>query len=72
MSTSTVDDLVVAAKAIEAITGVPAKLQMKKSRKERLAEKERVRRFLALPPQLQEGCLKYAENITQTYRKPSS
>lgn len=65
-------DLIEAAKAIEAITGVPAKLQMKKSRKERLAEEERVRRFLALPPQLQEGCLKYAENITQTYRKSSS
>ena len=65
-------DLVEAARAIEALTGVPAKLQMKKSRKERLEEKERVKRFLALPPQLQEGCLKYAENITQTYRKPSS
>ncbi|MBW1921222.1 MAG: hypothetical protein JRI81_13510 [Deltaproteobacteria bacterium] len=68
MSCPTTDDLIEAAKAIEAITGVPTKLQMKKSRKERLAEKERIRRFLALPPQLQEGILRYGEHLQKTYR----
>jgi hypothetical protein len=30
-------------------------------------EAARVRRFLALPPQLQEGVLRYAENLKKAY-----
>jgi len=32
-------------------------------------EAARVKRFLALPPQLQEGCLQYAEKIRLSYGK---
>lgn len=59
-------DLVEAAKILETVTGVPSAILSKKERQEQAA---RVKRFLALPPQLQEGCLKYAENIVQGYRK---
>jgi len=58
-----------AARAIEALTGVPpippARKMTRKARQEQVA---RVRRFLALPPQLQEGILRYAENIQKAYK----
>jgi len=69
MAAPMVSDLAEAAKAIEAITGVPARLQMKKSRQERLEAKERVKRFLALPPQLQEGVLRYGQGLRETYSR---
>ena len=35
---------------------------------ERLKREARLKRFLALPPQLQEGALRYADNIRSAYR----
>lgn len=59
-----------AARVIEQLTGVPPKMPLRKmTRKERQEQAARVKRFLVLSPQLQEGCLKYAENIMQGYRK---
>jgi len=67
-------DLVEAAKVIESLTGVPPAIPglRKMTRKERREQAARVKRFLALPVPLQEGCLKYAENIMDSYRKASS
>jgi len=39
------------------------------TRGERREQAARVRRFVALPPQLQEGCLQYAEKIKLGYGK---
>ena len=62
---TTGDDL---SKLMEQLTGVPAPQQTRRlSKEERKKQAERVRRFLALPPQLQEGILKYGENIREAY-----
>jgi hypothetical protein len=57
-----------------AVTGVCSRrgkgvaLGVKKTaRRQRKEERDRVRRFLALPEGLQEGCLRYAECIIQAY-----
>jgi|Deesub1362B_J571_1020462.scaffolds.fasta_scaffold04305_7 hypothetical protein len=60
-------DVVEAGQVIEALTGVPPMLPRKPTRKERHEQKERLRRFLALPPELQEGALRYAERIQRAY-----
>ena len=56
-----------AAKVIQALTGVPPAIRVKMTRKERQEQAARVKRFLALPPQLQEGILRYGENIQKAY-----
>jgi hypothetical protein len=69
MAKATVDDLAEAAKVIEALTGVPPTVPelRKMTRREKEEQAARVKRFLALPPQLQEGILKYGENIQKAY-----
>jgi len=58
-----------AARVIEQLTGVPPKMPLRKmTRKERQEQAARVKRFLALPPQLQEGILRYGENIQKAYQ----
>ncbi len=57
-----------AARVIEALTGVPSIPPRRMTRKERQEQTARVRRFLALPPQLQEGILRYGENIQKAYK----
>jgi len=60
-----IDDLT---KLMEEMTGVPPMTPPRRlTREERKAQAERVKRFLALPPQLQEGILKYGENIREAY-----
>lgn len=55
-------------KLVEELTGVPPVTPPKRlTRKEKREQAERVRRFLALPPPLQEGILKYGENIREAY-----
>ena len=65
-------DKVNQAHAIEALTGVarvaPAHQMTAREKQEQAA---RVRRFLALPPELQEGALRYAENIKMAFSPPS-
>lgn len=68
MTTPTVDDLEVAARVVEQLTGVPPTIPRKMTRKERQEQAARVKRFLALPPQLQEGILRYGEHIQKAYR----
>ena len=56
------------AQVIEELTGVPPPAGLKKpTRKERQEQKARVQRFLALPPALQEGILKYGEKMRNSY-----
>jgi hypothetical protein len=62
------DDLYEAAKVIESLTGVPATICRPMTRKEKREQDERVRRFLALPPSLQEGALRYGENLRDAYK----
>ena len=38
------------------------------TRQEKREQAERLKRFLALPPELQEGALRYAENIRASYK----
>jgi len=61
-----------AARLIEHLTGVPPGGSIPEQRREMGREKReqtaRVKRFLALPPQLQEGVLRYGENIRGAYR----
>ena len=57
-----------AARAIEAVTGVSPLFENKMTRKEKQEQAARVRRFLALPPHLQEGILRYGENIRKAYK----
>ncbi len=58
-----------AARIIESLTGVPPAIPERKMiRKERQEQAARVKRFLALPPQLQEGILRYGENMRDTYK----
>jgi len=63
-------DVAEAAQVIYRLTGVPpmpVSPERKMTRKERQEQAARVKRFLALPPQLQEGVLRYAENIQRAY-----
>ena len=62
------DDLIEAARIIEELTGWPATIRQPLARKEKREREERVRRFLALPPHLQEGALRYAENLRDAYK----
>jgi hypothetical protein len=59
-------ELVEAARIIEALTGIPPIIPLK-TKKEKQEQAARVRRFLALPPELQEGALEYAENMKKAY-----
>ena len=61
-------DVVEAAQIIEQLTGVASTIREKMTRKERQEQAARVKRFLAFPPQLQEGILRYGENIQKAYR----
>jgi len=38
------------------------------TRQEKREQAERLKRFLALPPELQKGALRYAENIRASYQ----
>ena len=59
------EDVLEAARGIEALLGVPSAISTKRmSRQEQTA---RVKRFLALPAELQEGALHYAENMKGAY-----
>jgi len=60
----TTADLEEAARIIEAQTDL-----RKLTRKQRQEQAARVRRFLAFPPELQEGILRYGENIRGAYTK---
>ena len=61
------DDLYEAAKVIEALTGVPPTIRRPMTQKEKQEQEERVRRFVSFPPQLQEGMLRYGENLRDAY-----
>ncbi len=63
------EDILEAAKVIEALLGVPPAITTRRqmTRKERQEQAARLRRFLALPPELQEGVLRYAENMKGAY-----
>ena len=61
-------DVLEAARIIEQLTGVAPTIREKMTRKERQEQAARVKRFLAFPPQLQEGILRYGENIQKAYR----
>jgi hypothetical protein len=60
-----------AARIIEQLTGIPPggrrNIERKISRKEKREQAARVRRFLALSPELQEGALRYGEKIKKAY-----
>jgi hypothetical protein len=58
-------------RTIEALTGVPPKPRnpaVPTTRKEQRSQAERVRLFKSLPPELQEGALRYAERIRASYQ----
>ncbi len=58
-----------AARALEALAGAPPIPSSRKmTRQERQEQTARLRRFLALPPELQEGALRYGENIRASYK----
>ncbi len=63
------EDILQAAKGIEDLLGVPPAITTPRqmTRKERQEQAARLRRFLALSPELQEGVLRYAENMKGTY-----
>jgi hypothetical protein len=62
------EDVLEAARVIEALLGVPPTFSGRRmSRREKREQAARVRRFLALPPELQEGALEYAENMKKAY-----
>lgn len=56
---------------VEKLTGVTSggSATGEMTREEKREQRDRVKRFLALPPQLQEGILKYGERIRQAYAK---
>lgn len=62
-------DLVAAAKVIESLFSahvIPRLREMTGEEKKKQAA--RIKRFLALPPSLQEGALEYAENLKKAYQ----
>jgi hypothetical protein len=66
-------ELVQAARALEELFNVPPQPEPSKMNKQEKNEQaERVRRFLALPVPLQEGCLRYARNILDAYKSEGS
>jgi hypothetical protein len=66
-------DLILAAKTLEELFNVPPQPELRKMKKQEKNEQaERVRRFLALPVPLQEGCLRYAQNILDAYKSEGS
>ncbi len=68
MPTTISPDVAVAARIIEQLTGVPPLLpERRMTRKERQEQAARAKRFLALPPRLQEGILRYGENNQKAY-----
>jgi hypothetical protein len=63
-------DLILAARTLEELFNVPPQPELRKmKRREKDEQAERVRRFLALPVPLQEGCLRYARNILDAYKR---
>lgn len=61
-------DISEAAKTVEALTCTPSSVHTSKmSRKERHEQALRVKRFLSFPPELQEGVLRYGEQIQKAY-----
>ena len=66
-------DLILAARTLEDLFNVPPQPELRKMKKQEKNEQaERVRRFLALPVPLQEGCLRYAQNILDAYQSEGS
>lgn len=61
------EDLPEAAKVTESPSGLPPAFGGRRMGRREKQEAARVRRFLALPPQLQEGVLRYAENLKKAY-----
>lgn len=63
------EDIREAGRVIKALLGVSPAITTPRqmTRKERQEQAARVRQFLALPPELQEGALRYAENIKAAY-----
>ena len=62
-------ELAEAAKIMEALTGAPPFVELRKmGEKEGQEQFARVMKFLSLPVPLQEGCLRYAENIISSYK----
>jgi hypothetical protein len=57
-------------KLMEELTGIPpVVIPRRLTGKKRQEQAARVKRFLALPPELQEGILKYGEKIREAYSK---
>jgi len=66
-------NLILAARTIEELFNVPPQQELRKMTKhEKDEQAERMRRFLALPVPLQEGCLRYAQNILDAYKSEDS
>ena len=66
-------DLILAARTLEELFNAPPQPELRKMKKQEKNEQaERVRKFLALPVQLQEGCLRYAQNILDAYKSEGS
>jgi len=66
-------ELILAARALEELFNVPPQLELRKmTRREKEEQAQRVRRFLSLPVPLQEGCLRYAQNILDAYKSEDS
>jgi len=66
-------ELIIAAKVLEELFNVPPQPALRKvTRREKEEQAQRVRRFLALPVPLQEGCLRYARNILDAYKSEDS
>ena len=66
-------DLILAARTLEELFKIPPQAELRKMKKQGKDEQaQRVRRFLALPVTLQEGCLRYAQNIMDAYKSEGS
>ncbi len=66
-------ELIQAARALEELFNVPPQPELRKMTKSEKGEQaQRVRKFLALPAPLQEGCLRYAQNILDAYKSEGS
>ena len=66
-------ELIKAARVLEDLFNVPPQPGLRKmTKREKDEQAQRVRRFLALPVQLQEGCLRYAQNILDAYKSEGS
>jgi len=65
------EDVLEVARIIESLLGVPSatvgQTARRMTRQERQEQAARVKRFLALPRELQEGVLRYAENMKGAY-----